>query len=127
MTAPEFRDLQVEIQDAQNDIVKSEAKLAKMAVKGRYLQHLGFEERERQDLKDDCIICMGSSDDTKAVLLDCGHFFCVVSTYPECPKANLLMNQSCYREFRRSMHSRKCPSCRAESEWCHDTRSRRRD
>jgi len=116
VTAPEFNSLAEEIQDAQNEINKSEVKLAKMTVKGRYLQHLGTDERNDQELKDECIICMGSSDDTKAVLLDCGHFFCVVCIGRGSCLSKKLTSQSCYREFRRSMHSRKCPSCRAESE-----------
>jgi len=51
-----------------------------MMVNARYLAYLGTKDHANADeVRDDCIICMGSSDDTKAVLLDCGHFFCQVS------------------------------------------------
>ena len=51
-----------------------------MMVNARYLAYLGTKDHANADeVRDDCIICMGSSDDTKAVLLDCGHFFCQAS------------------------------------------------
>jgi len=70
-----------------------------LTVKGRFLAYLGTKQDEgMEDVRDECIICMGSSDDTKGVLLECGHFFCV----------------SCFRELRRTMQGRRCPSCRTE-------------
>lgn len=57
-------------------------KLAKMAVKGRYLHYLGTKQHEEDDIREDCIICFGSSDDNQAVLLQCGHYFCLVSYCP---------------------------------------------
>ena len=50
-----------------------------MAVKGRFLDYLGSKENIDEEIREDCIICMGSSEDEKAVLLECGHFFCLVS------------------------------------------------
>ena len=52
-----------------------------MVVKGRFLQYLGTREQGVEELKEDCIICMGSSDDNQAVLLECGHFFCNVLAF----------------------------------------------
>jgi len=49
-----------------------------MVIKGRYLQYIGTRGEGDDDLREDCIICMGSSDDSQAVLLECGHFFCKV-------------------------------------------------
>lgn len=49
-----------------------------MAVKGRYLHYLGTKQHEEEDIREDCIICFGSSDDNQAVLLQCGHYFCLV-------------------------------------------------
>jgi hypothetical protein len=63
-----------------------EIKLARMVVKGRFLQYLGSKEHQTEDdLRDECIICMGSSDDQQAVLLACGHFFCIVSDETSLP------------------------------------------
>ncbi|ORX34384.1 SNF2 family N-terminal domain-domain-containing protein [Kockovaella imperatae] len=99
VTAPETKDVNRDILDCTKDIADLEVKLGRMVVKGRYLQYLGTKTGDQDDeLRDDCIICMGSSDDSKGVLLECGHFFC----------------QSCFKEYRKSMMGRKCPSCRAE-------------
>lgn len=76
---PEFLDLKKEIKDASEEIDSMEVKLARMVVKGRYLQYLGSKDQDAEELREDCIICMGSSDDSSAVLLECGHFFCEVS------------------------------------------------
>ena len=79
MSAPEFKDLKVDITDCSSLIDELELKLTRMTIKGRFLQYLGTRQEGQEELKEDCIICMGSSDDTQAVLLECGHFFCVVS------------------------------------------------
>ncbi|WVQ76787.1 hypothetical protein IAR50_006461 [Cryptococcus sp. DSM 104548] len=96
VASPEFKDLGRDIEAAAKEANELEAKLAKMAVKGRYLQYLGTKEHDENDLKEDCIICFGSSDCQEAVLLTCGHYFC----------------QSCFKEFRATPGGRKCPSCR---------------
>jgi hypothetical protein len=76
---PAFKDLKKDIEACTERIMFSEAKLTRMTVKGRFLQYLGTKEQGDDELREDCIICMGSSDDTHAVLLECGHFFCNVS------------------------------------------------
>lgn len=78
VSAPEFKDLAVDIAQSQTAINDLEGKLARMVVKGRYLQNLGTKEMDDDELREDCIICMGSSDAKHAVLLECGHFFCKV-------------------------------------------------
>nr|XP_019047438.1 E3 ubiquitin-protein ligase SHPRH [Kwoniella bestiolae CBS 10118]OCF26368.1 E3 ubiquitin-protein ligase SHPRH [Kwoniella bestiolae CBS 10118] len=98
VTAPEYKDLTREIDAYTREIDELEVKLARMVVKGRYLQYLGNKERDHEDIREDCIICFGSSDDTQAVLLECGHYFC----------------SSCYKEYRKSPMGRKCPSCRMD-------------
>nr|ODN87625.1 hypothetical protein L203_03405 [Cryptococcus depauperatus CBS 7841] len=98
VSAPEFKDLQKEIEATQKEVYDLEKKLGRMAVKGRYLHFLGTKEHDQSDIKENCIICFGSSDDTEAVLLQCGHHFCL----------------SCYKEYRKSRGGQKCPSCRVE-------------
>ncbi|KAK8846763.1 hypothetical protein IAR55_005851 [Kwoniella newhampshirensis] len=98
VTAPDFKDLAAEIQAASQEIDEIEAKLSKMVIKGRYLKYLGEKQDMELDIREDCIICFGSSDDDQAVLLQCGHYFCL----------------SCYKEFRKSAGGRKCPSCRID-------------
>lgn len=79
VTAPEFKDLGKDIHVVAKEVNELEVKLAKMAVKGRYLHYLGTKQHEEEDIREDCIICFGSSDDNQAVLLQCGHYFCLVS------------------------------------------------
>ncbi|WWD22075.1 hypothetical protein CI109_106564 [Kwoniella shandongensis] len=98
VSAPEFKDLQKETQTVSQEINEIEAKLSKLVIKGRYLKYLGEKQDNELDVREDCIICFGSSDDNQAVLLQCGHYFCL----------------SCYKEFRKSPGGRKCPSCRIE-------------
>ncbi|WWC59243.1 uncharacterized protein I303_101793 [Kwoniella dejecticola CBS 10117] len=100
VAAPELKrkTLEADLADCSKDIDALEIKLARMVVKGRYLQYLGNKDEDQEDIKEDCIICFGSSDDTQAVLLACGHYFC----------------WSCYKEYRKSQMGRKCPSCRTE-------------
>ncbi|WWC67711.1 uncharacterized protein I206_101623 [Kwoniella pini CBS 10737] len=100
VSAPEMKKkpLAAELIDCNKDIDELEVKLARMVVKGRYLQFLGNKDDDNGDIKEDCIICFGSSDDTQAVLLECGHYFCL----------------SCYKEYRKSPMGRRCPSCRTE-------------
>ncbi|WVQ69001.1 uncharacterized protein L199_007213 [Kwoniella botswanensis] len=98
VTAPEYKDLAMSINKHSAEIERLEVKLARMVVKGRYLQYLGNKDRDHEDIREDCIICFGSSDDTQAVLLECGHYFC----------------SSCYKEYRKSPMGRKCPSCRMD-------------
>lgn len=86
VTQPEAADAAMEIETMTQDIHVLERKLAQMEVKGRYLAFLGSQgERDVEALRDDCIICMGSSDDKQLVLLGCGHHFCKVSTVPCVP------------------------------------------
>ncbi|EIW68737.1 hypothetical protein TREMEDRAFT_71902 [Tremella mesenterica DSM 1558] len=97
VSAPEFTDPEKDLESINKEITTAEAALARLAVKGRYLEALGMEERNADELKEDCIVCMGSSDDDRAVLLACGHFFC----------------NSCFKELRHSQHiGHRCPSCR---------------
>lgn len=80
VTQPEAEDAAMEIESITKDIHALERKLAQMEVKGRYLAFLGSQgERDVETLRDECIICMGSSDDKQLVLLGCGHHFCRVS------------------------------------------------
>ncbi|WWC87137.1 uncharacterized protein L201_002023 [Kwoniella dendrophila CBS 6074] len=96
VTAPEFKDLNKAIDASSKEIDELEVKLARMVVKGRYLQYLGSKDQDHESIREDCIICFGSSDDNEAVLLECGHYFCL----------------SCFKEYRKSPMGRKCPSCR---------------
>jgi len=79
VTAPTYKHLRTEIDEADQEILSLETRLARCQVKSRYLKHLGDKENTDEELRDDCIICFGSSDDTKGILLACGHFFCLVS------------------------------------------------
>jgi E3 ubiquitin-protein ligase SHPRH len=66
------------IADLTGEINKSETTLTAMVVKGRFLDHLDEQERGADDMREECIICYGTSDDDKGLLLGCGHFFCKV-------------------------------------------------
>jgi E3 ubiquitin-protein ligase SHPRH len=81
VTAPTYKNLQAEIDEADSDILAYETQIARCQVKSRYLKHLGDKEQQgtEEEMRDDCIICLGSSDDAHGILLPCGHFFCVVS------------------------------------------------
>lgn len=68
------------IQEASGDITRYEGILARADRRGRYLKYLANRD-ETEDMRDDCLICMGSSDDTYGIFLECGHFFCDVSTF----------------------------------------------
>jgi E3 ubiquitin-protein ligase SHPRH len=72
-----------EIRSVGAEITAKEVRLAQLTTRGRYLDFLGGGQAEKDDdeLREDCIICMGSSDDTHGLLLECGHFFCAVSLY----------------------------------------------
>jgi hypothetical protein len=82
VTAPTYKNLQAEINEADSDILLYETQIARCQVKSRYLKHLGDKEQQgtEEEMRDDCIICLGSSDDAHGILLPCGHFFCVVSS-----------------------------------------------
>lgn len=95
VTAPDFTELIPEINKADESINKLEGEIAKSTVKGRYLSYL---EGGKRDVHEECSICFGTSDDEFAVLLDCGHAFCV----------------SCFKEYRKAAHiGRKCAFCKA--------------
>lgn len=96
VAAPLFRDLHIEIEQTSGEILEMETILGRMAVRARYLKFLGSsEDHERED----CTICFGTSDDKFAVLLDCGHAFCV----------------SCFREYRRSPYiGSRCATCKTK-------------
>lgn len=74
-------------------------KLQSLKVRGRYLQYLGGGGGgESRDMHEECVICFGTSDDKFAMLLGCGHAFCV----------------SCYKEYRKAAFmGRKCATCKA--------------
>lgn len=76
--------LDEEIEECRSEMLKSGAKIARMAIKGRYLQHLGSKKVDVEELREDCIICMGSSNDERGVILECGHFYCQVSGPLDC-------------------------------------------
>lgn len=79
---PEFKDLQAEIAKVSAQIDVNEAILTRMIVRGRYLQYLGkTDDGKEVDVKEECIICFGTSEDTHATLLACGHVFCVVGVH----------------------------------------------
>lgn len=73
-------------------------RLQSLRVRGRYLQYLGGGgDHAVRDLHEECVICFGTSDDMFAMLLGCGHVFCV----------------SCYKEYRKTAHmGRKCATCK---------------
>ncbi|BEI82473.1 hypothetical protein CcaverHIS002_0303410 [Cutaneotrichosporon cavernicola] len=73
-------------------------RLQALRVRGRYLQYLGGGGGDAmRDMHEECVICFGTSDDTFAMLLGCGHAFCV----------------SCYKEYRKSAYmGRKCATCK---------------
>ena len=83
VTAPISLHLEADIQEADREILALETQIARCQVKGRYLKHLGEKENQGtdQEMRDDCIICLGSSEDDSGILLSCGHFFCVVSPF----------------------------------------------
>ena len=81
VSTPEFRDVVKDLAEASRKANELEAKLARMVIKGRFLSYLGTREQNKDELKEDCIICMGSSDDNQGILLGCGHFFCQVSRF----------------------------------------------
>jgi E3 ubiquitin-protein ligase SHPRH len=96
VSTPEFKDLPREIDECSTTINGLEVKLARMVVKGRFLQYLGSKEHQTEDdLRDECIICMGSSDDKQAVLLACGHFFCIVSDETSLSLSNSSLSSAC--------------------------------
>lgn len=75
-------DLNLLIDACRGEIVTKEIRLARMTTRGRYLDFLDAKQRDGVDadtIREDCLICMGSSEDAYGVLLDCGHFFCAVS------------------------------------------------
>lgn len=75
--------IQEDITACSAEINAKELRLAQLTVRGRYLEFLGKQATKDDDeLREDCIICMGSSDDTHGLLLSCGHFFCAVSISP---------------------------------------------
>jgi E3 ubiquitin-protein ligase SHPRH len=113
VTAPEFKNLADDITESRTKVIESETKLARMTVKGRFLQYLSSKDDGADELREECIICLGSSDDKNGVLLECGHFFCRVSHSTFCESR--LIVQSCFRELRRA-RQRNCPSCRTLSE-----------
>jgi E3 ubiquitin-protein ligase SHPRH len=76
---PEFHDLEEDIREAEGKIMDLEVKLTRAIVQSRYLQYLESRENGEEEMRDDCIICMGSSEDVQGLILGCGHFFCRVS------------------------------------------------
>lgn len=78
VTSPRVKDLDSEIEKASVEIVEHETKLVRTLVRGRYLKYLADRDGI-EDARDDCLICMGGSDDEFGIFLDCGHFFCEVS------------------------------------------------
>ncbi|TXT06109.1 hypothetical protein VHUM_03582 [Vanrija humicola] len=96
VAAPFFKDLGRDIAIVDKQITDGEVVLARMAVRGRYLNFLGSQDNINQDAHSECSICFGTSDDEYAILLNCGHAFCV----------------SCFREYRKAAHvGRKCATC----------------
>lgn len=73
-------------------------RLQALRVRGRYLQYLGGSgDNAMRDMHEECVICFGTSDDKYAMLLGCGHAFCV----------------SCYKEYRKAAYmGRKCATCK---------------
>lgn len=78
VTQHPFKHLDEEINKASIEIIDLEATLARSVVRSRYLKYLASRE-DTENTRDDCLICMGGSDDDWGILLDCGHFFCAVS------------------------------------------------
>lgn len=68
------------IERCNQEIQNKELHLAQLSIRGRYLETLSANtDKNEEELREDCIICMGSSEDAHGMLLDCGHFFCAVS------------------------------------------------
>lgn len=98
VAVPQFKDVRKEIEVKDRQIMDAETTLARWSVRRRYLGFLDAENQSADDLKENCAICFGTSDDTHAVLLHCGHMFCV----------------SCFTEYRKSPYiGRKCANCKA--------------
>lgn len=98
VAAPMFKDLRKDIAEADRQITRLEGDIARNTVKGRYLSYLDNGNGER-DVHEECSICFGTSEDKHAVLLACGHAFCV----------------SCFREYRKAAYiGRKCATCKAD-------------
>lgn len=98
VAVPVFLDVKNAIQGKDKQIMEAETQLARWSVRRRYLAFLDVENKSADELKEDCAICFGTSDDTHAVLLHCGHMFCV----------------SCFTEYRKSPFiGRKCANCKA--------------
>jgi E3 ubiquitin-protein ligase SHPRH len=97
---PDFQNLQHDIRKADEIINLLEGTIATNIVKGRYLSFLD-NEKKTHDVHEDCPICFGTSEDEFAILLDCGHAFCV----------------SCFKDFRKAhFMGSKCPRCKARIE-----------
>lgn len=73
-------------------------RLGALKVRGRYLKYLGGgDDQAPRNMHEECVICFGTSDDKYAMLLGCGHAFCV----------------SCYKEYRKSAYmGRRCATCK---------------
>ncbi|KAL1409743.1 hypothetical protein Q8F55_003740 [Vanrija albida] len=96
VATPMFKDVGRDIAIVDKDVIDGDVLLARMAVRGRYLNFLGSKDNANQDVHSECSICFGTSDDTHAILLNCGHAFCV----------------SCFREYRKAAHvGKKCATC----------------
>ncbi|KAL7424578.1 hypothetical protein Q5752_000262 [Cryptotrichosporon argae] len=91
----EFINLADDLSAASQDINSLNTRLATMARKARFLESLAG--KDEADIREECSICFGTSDDKAAYMLGCGHSFCV----------------SCFRAFRKTQHiGNKCPSCK---------------
>lgn len=98
VAVPTFKDVRKEIEVKDRQIIDAETTLARWSVRRRYLGFLDVENKNAEDIKENCATCFGTSDDTHAVLLHCGHMFCV----------------SCFTEYRKALFiSRKCANCKA--------------
>lgn len=92
VTAPEVPDLEAAIDNATGEITSYEGQLARADRRGRYLNYLATRD-ETEDMRDDCLICMGSSEDKYGIFLECGHFFCDVRhLYASVPRLELSDN-----------------------------------
>jgi E3 ubiquitin-protein ligase SHPRH len=86
---PEFKDshdLQRQVDGTATEIDTVMQRLQEARVRSRFLTALGNKDGDNQGAieavaqkenpKDDCVICYGCSDDLEGLLLGCGHFFC---------------------------------------------------
>ncbi|CAK9783442.1 hypothetical protein CC85DRAFT_282178 [Cutaneotrichosporon oleaginosum] len=95
-------------------IFESNERLMTLRVRSRFLQSLSGDDsgggaNPARDMHEECVVCFGTSDDKHAILLACGHAFCV----------------SCYKEYRKAgVMGTRCATCKVRIDEREATRVR---